>query len=201
MDAILSQRKGHPWKINIKCHGDTTDGGVFAYGVPVWREPQLQREPYGEPFRSCSYCGSVHPEDLLAFLTAGATLHGADWKYGWPHKFYVEGIPNPHAGKLVEIGGKMGPDVIEKTPGAVWKNTCGHADCQKRTRDHGYWFLPMIASAPKTTQAKFYNTHLNDCSDELFAKLVPVLKQQTGIEWERDEGVIKYQAPRYGHQA
>lgn len=44
--------------------------------------------------RFCSYCGSVHPADLAAAIqTAGATLSPSDQKYGWPHKFYVEGAP------------------------------------------------------------------------------------------------------------
>lgn len=185
----------------IKCHGDTTGGGVFKYGVPVWREPQLQREPYGEFFRSCSYCGSIHPEDLITLLAGGATMHGADWKYGWPHKFYVTNIPNPHAGKTVEIGGKAGPDITEQSPGVVWKGTCGHADCKQRTREHGYWYLPHLSPAPASMTAKFYNTHLMDCSDELFSKLTPLLQQHTGIEWNRDpvKG-IGYKAPRPGYQ-
>jgi hypothetical protein len=180
----------------IKCHGDPTRGGIFNIGQPTWREPQLQRKPYGEPFRSCSYCGSIHPEDLIALLKAGATMHGADWKYGWPHKFYVEGIPNPHAGKIVEMGSSSGGDIGEETPGAQWKSTCGHTDCKKRTRDHGYWQVPHMASAPKTTPAKFYNAHLEDCSDELLAVLLPLVMQQTGIEFSRDpqKGFV-YKAP------
>jgi hypothetical protein len=44
----------------------------------------------GEPFRRCSYCGSIHPEDLIRLVGEGHDLQGSDWKYGWPHKFYVE---------------------------------------------------------------------------------------------------------------
>lgn len=41
-------------------------------------------------FRHCKYCGSIHPEDLYNLLIEGkVTLGGSDWKYGWPHKFYV----------------------------------------------------------------------------------------------------------------
>src|SRR5258706_3278773 len=129
-------------------------------------------------------------------------MHGADWKCGWPQKFYVENIPNPHAGKIVEMGSRSGPDVTEATPGAKWHPTCGHADCQLRTREHGYWNLPFMEPAPKTMTAKFYNAHLEDCSDELLAKLAPLLKQHTGIEWNRDpEKGIGYRAPRHGYQA
>lgn len=39
--------------------------------------------------RTCTYCGGIHPEDLIVLLDAGARLERTDWKYGWPHKFYV----------------------------------------------------------------------------------------------------------------
>lgn len=166
-------------------------------GHGAWREPQLQREPCGEPFRSCSYCGSIHPEDLIKLLKAGATLHGADWKYGWPHKFYVEGIPNPQAGKQVNVGGVVGPDITSTTPGAVFRSTCGHQGC----KEHGYWQKPFIELAPLTTRAKFYNEHLKDCLDELFAELAPLLELHAGIKWSRDsEGKLHYGSPSVGYQ-
>lgn len=44
--------------------------------------------------RHCRYCGSVHPEDLIVSIeNYGMELEGADWKYGWPHKFYLHGAP------------------------------------------------------------------------------------------------------------
>lgn len=39
--------------------------------------------------RRCSYCGSVHPEELVKHILAGGAVGGSDWKYGWPHKFYL----------------------------------------------------------------------------------------------------------------
>jgi hypothetical protein len=191
----------------IKCHGDIA--GRAGWSNPVWRPPQLQRTPYAEPFRSCSYCGSIHPQDLLFQLTGkvGVTMHGADWKYGWPHKFYVEGILNPIAGQIAEIGGASGGDIGENTSGAVWHNTCGHADCKDRTHSHGYWHVPTMEPAPQFTRAKFYNEHLKDCSDELFATLVPLLKQHTGIEWTLERAtrpefppILRFKAPSPGYQ-
>lgn len=45
--------------------------------------------------RHCSYCGSLHPEDLLRLMREGAELGGSDRKYGFPHKFYVYGAVGP----------------------------------------------------------------------------------------------------------
>lgn len=40
--------------------------------------------------RHCNYCGSIHPEDLYNLLVEGkVVLGGSDWKYGYPHKFYI----------------------------------------------------------------------------------------------------------------
>lgn len=61
--------------------------------------PESQYRTTGR-LRSCGYCGSMHPTDLVAALAAGARVHWADFKYGWPHKLYVDDIPNPHEGML-----------------------------------------------------------------------------------------------------
>ena len=62
----------------------------------VWYEPATERKDLAHHaashYRTCSYCGSIHPEDLLKILQEHPTaLTGADWKYGWPHKFYLNG--------------------------------------------------------------------------------------------------------------
>jgi hypothetical protein len=38
----------------------------------------------------CAFCGSLHPSEVVKLLDAGAKLHLADWKYGWPHKAYLD---------------------------------------------------------------------------------------------------------------
>jgi hypothetical protein len=66
------------------CH----DALVFkASEYLVWRPPHP--EYADRAYRSCGYCGSIHPEDLLKLLAEGAKLSGSDWKYGYPHKFYM----------------------------------------------------------------------------------------------------------------
>lgn len=176
----------------ITCHGDVSQGGIFNFDQPGWRDPQPNEEPYGYPFRTCGYCGSIHPEDLLGFLGQGAQLESSDWKYGWPHKFYVRGIANPMAGKIVEVGSQQGGDINEATPGSKWKSTCPHKDCQERTRDHGYWYVPNMSSAPAHTHAKFYNVHLKDCSQDMFDKLATIFVHHTGIYFQRDGDAVKY---------
>lgn len=39
---------------------------------------------------TCSYCGSISPKEALArLLNPASDGSGSDWKYGWPHKFYI----------------------------------------------------------------------------------------------------------------
>jgi hypothetical protein len=134
-----------------------------------WREPEPEGRgrdghtyPYGYPFRTCTWDGSIHPDDLLMFMrTLPILISEADWKYGWPHKFYIEGIPNPLAGK----------------PVCVVMESHGH----KHRQDKG----------PEFAHAKFYTKHLADASDfdalvALFEKQVP------NIHWEKDEKGVKY---------
>lgn len=43
-------------------------------------------------FYRCSFCGSIHPEELIKLLQKeGITIKFSDLKYGWPHKLYVKG--------------------------------------------------------------------------------------------------------------
>lgn len=48
---------------------------------------------HGHSWRSddtCSYCGSMTTAKTIELLkTPGTNYSGADWKYGWPHKFYL----------------------------------------------------------------------------------------------------------------
>lgn len=184
------------WGSEINCHGDITSGGVFRFENPTWHAPEPQGRPtmmsvdnkwivdpaaggapgpYGSPYRTCSYDGSIHPEDLYNWLLKGATAGGSDWKYGWPHKFYIDNIPNPLAGKRVCDGGTYGgPD-----------------------NKHELHF----SLGPEYTQAKFYNVHLDDIKDvEAFKLLTELLHKHTGVLFSRNAGALMYKAPSFGYQ-
>ena len=96
----------------------------------------------------CSYCGGLHVQEAIKFLQQpGTQFSGSDWKYGWPHKFYIE---------------------------------------------------------PQGKYYKFYNEHLQDCTDaelEVFSKLS---EQRFGIKFFRGEKGILYSSPQsnspYGFQ-
>lgn len=159
-----------------------------------WRSPtRSEGSPYEPTYRTCWFCGSIHPEDLWHLLTDGAPIevHRADRKYGWPHKFYIEGIPNPIAGDMAEMGFRsMGkrprldelsqeynknPQEREATDdemfAAGWKiRTVVTTELERddggerevRRHEQVSYRLPLRAAAPGTMQAKWYNQHLLD---------------------------------------
>lgn len=140
----------------------------------VWREPMVDSE-HGvtEPFRRCSYCGGIHPEDLIKLLGEGAELHGADWKYGWPHKFYVQGIPN----KTSELVAKVGSTTKDGVT------------------------TPMLGKPPRECHAKWYNAHVMDqgYDDEARAALLEALST-SGIAFFLVDGEPSFSSPNHGFQ-
>jgi hypothetical protein len=146
----------------------------------MWRAPRVGVDGDGyesaDTFRTCSYCGSIAPEDLLAaFRAGGVTLDGSDWKYGFPHKFYVRGIKNPIAGKQVQVGSRSVDDKRE----------------------------PIMGPASPELFAKFYTEHLEDQGYSAAAResLLRAVSLHSGIEFSADaDGRVKYRAPYHGFQ-
>lgn len=173
---------------DIRCHDSEPRFG----GRPiVWKTSMLRGTvPEGttcdgpdapQPFRSCSYCGSMHPLDLVAALEAGASLGGSDWKYGWPHKFYVSGIPNPNPSVLVFLSARYG--------GLDENGEPRRGPYDVKWREAG----PLL-------NAKFYNQHLSDLDADSFARVSKLLLERGGIEFSMVEGRLRFRAPHHGYQ-
>jgi hypothetical protein len=166
------------WPERPTCHDEDRQARRFRQRWDWDRRPADERWPQGIPYRTCSYCGSIHPEDLLAALAAGAELHGADWKLGWPHKFYIENIPNPNRDALAEVGMKSypGPD--------------------------GERVHESIYGAQGNFNSKWYNVHLMDqgYDEEALSVLMQRLSVASGIAWGIDGGELSYKAPHFGYQ-
>lgn len=75
------------------------DPNALRFEPHTWNRPTEAR-----PFRTCSYCGSIHPTDLLALLHGGDKLTLADKKYGWPHKFYTEDYNKFYSLHMLDAG-------------------------------------------------------------------------------------------------
>lgn len=108
----------------------------------------------------------------------GTKFSGSDWKYGWPHKFYIE-RPNPDEDKLVQVGME-----------SRWE------DGQRIER-------PVMGRVPHI-YGKYYTQNLETASPEELEEFNQLSKKIFGIAWLRDEKGIKYRAPNvknfYGWQ-
>jgi hypothetical protein len=157
------------WPSKPSCHGERSS--VFVAHDMSWWPPQPKREPSGVPFRTCSFCGSICPEDFIELCgkyEIGMDL--ADMKYGYPHKYYVEGIPNPLAGQIVKIGSETefeGDQRIVK---------------------------PIMGPAPEFAFAKFYTEHFLDVGydEEALQVLIDTVARLGGISFSVDDGKLRY---------
>lgn len=136
-------------------HPETAPDSVWTYEPWSWREPS-----HGEHFRTCSFCGSIHPADLAAETAWQAGW--ADQKYGWPHKFYVD-IVNRNPDRLYCIGTQNGGDG-PRGPGwvAVGDLTEEQRGIIDRDRMGGDRLVAALFSTRPKHHAKFYTIHLSD---------------------------------------
>lgn len=152
-------------------------------------------ENYGYPFKQCSYCGSIDPEDLIRFLKEGCTMHSADWKYGWPHKFYIDGIPNPKAGVMVTSYVTCDQPPKDEMDRGEWElYETGYFNRHDGSKETSYRQSSACYSAPKHTNAKFYSVHLKDLTPEAFTELADLIAGKTGVRFKMVDGKLMYSA-------
>jgi len=118
---------------------DGIDDKFKKWNAPRSAKQDKSEMPAARPLHTCGYCGSMHPTELAEALAAGAHLEMADQKYGWPHKFYVDGAPNRFAGEMEIRSGRHEAGVF--TPGPA-------------------------EPAKATAHGKFYTVHLLDATPE-----------------------------------
>jgi hypothetical protein len=116
----------------------------------------------------------MHPTDVASAIKSGAKGEWADKKYGWPHKAYFDGVPNPHAG-LLELRGSAN----YKPEGEHYKDW---------VQDGEYWIEPP-RPAGATTNGKFYSVHLMDATPEER----DIIEAHLGLHFDfKDDGEVKW---------
>jgi NAD-dependent dihydropyrimidine dehydrogenase PreA subunit len=146
-----------------------------------WREaqaPDFAQERHTGRLRSCGYCGSMHPADVAEAIRQGAKGSWADFKYGWPHKAYFDGVPNPHAG-LPEIRAYSS----HPHPSFPVEHTRVRYDERTGERREEKWYSDQSRPAAATEHGKFYTVHLQDASPEDRE----LIERHLGLAFEFDE--------------
>lgn len=154
---------------------------LYPDGLVPWRNAQppnltggIDEQPTGL-LRQCAYCGSMHPADVVTAIQAGARGEWADMKYGWPHKAYFHGIPNPHAGKLESRAFISHPTPEQISAG--WRRV--QYGFNPHTGEPAYHWAEPGTPADPTTWGKFYSIHLQDASPDDRA----VIEQHLGLSF------------------
>lgn len=139
--------------------------------VKPWRPPSEGVDKGGydntTPFRTCWFCGSINPQDLFELAQINPIrLASTDWKYGWPHKFYVEGIRHPRAGEVAQVGATHYRGVV----------------------------TPIMGEISDTVSAKLYVEHFMDegYDDEAFKAFQDLVYRQSGILFAVEAGRLRY---------
>ena len=166
----------------------------YPNGETGWSEPHAPDIAAGVRTASlggCDFCGSLHPSDVVKYLQAGATIMWADWKYGYPHKAYLEKIPNPYAGMLESRMGMSNPTEEQiKEHNLILVKT---KRFDQYTGNPVYEWINAGEPASKWEYAKFYTMHLQDATPEEKAYIEHALgytitfEPDGGMSWEKIE--------------
>lgn len=155
------------------CPRRSESGGLAAAGVDYWQYR------HGKPHRSCSYCGSVHPEDFLAAAIAGCKLGATDKSY----KSYIDMPQDPTLmGELVVVGASNGPHA--EADGWTKYDHEQHEVILRRSNwrvpDNGENAWYMFAPRGPVIHDKFYFQHLSPEQQQQFIDLYNAKKLNYG---------------------
>lgn len=159
----------------------------------VWRDPS-----HAEHYRTCSWCGSINPEDLAA--EPNWTASWADRKYGWPHKFYVD-VVNREPERLFVVGmasrdprpeeeGWIKWDDLDEEQRKVVDDWNGIVVRSKATAEE-HPAAVMLATR-QTHHAKFYSVHLAD--PNITPEVRNTIEERSGLRFAFREGRVTWQA-------
>jgi len=102
---------------------------------------------YFRPDGTCAYCGSITIIKAIELLsTPGKEFSGADWKYGWPHKFYLDStlkFYNAHLTDATEDEFKLFALLSSRMLSVAWdKDSKGHITWRAVPNTQRYGHVP-----------------------------------------------------------
>jgi hypothetical protein len=138
------------------CPRRSESGAMFR--LP--KNDEWRIEPGGG--RTCSYCGSIHPDEFFAAVAAGARIGPTDKDY----KAYVD-LPDARAGEPCVLS-----SANFKQEAAGWTEVTAEnigtlpLDDYQRTNYLGHWV--KVEPRPALRHAKFYFQHLSEADQQRF---------------------------------
>lgn len=131
-----------------------------AIGLDSWRPPR-NNDMLGGHVRTCSFCGSMHPDDLMEGLRSGGLLLGPTDK---DYKVYVhEAVDEAMLGRARAKARQQGEQI-----GVAFEQLDEHVRIQTLAASHG------------RDVGKFYFMHLAEEQKREFIELLNVRRFQIG---------------------
>lgn len=134
-----------------------------------WKVRPYDGGPYHHKLRQCSYCGGLHPDDLIAAVEAGAKIEGTDKGY----KLYAR-VPNLVAGKWVRTGSSSGP-TFRRAPTTLRERLVGPTmvtDPTLQERISGRFDRSLYDLGSPEAHVKVYLWHFTDAQRQRLADAV-----------------------------
>lgn len=155
----------------LLCQHVSKEHSDIVFDCPRGGGLELSNYPKTDFWRddnTCSYCGSMHPDDFMKLVEAGEKLVPTDKNY----KVYVM-VPNEKVGERKIIGGESGqpfgadgkPRVPDLTPEEIEAN---------------FYRRDIWGTEESYKQEKFYFQHLNNDQKIKFVELLNAKKIQIG---------------------
>jgi hypothetical protein len=121
-----------------------------------------------DPYAHCSYCGSITVADMLTLMqTTGTKWSASDWKYGWPHKFYLDAPCEPFQ-RVVSMQTELVSGERVERP---------------------------VYSTASVHHLKFYSVHLIDATDDQLSTWNEAVAPTVGVYFYRDDaGALTWQS-------
>ena len=130
----------------------------FKFGEPTFRMAVARGlDGVGEPdiVQTCSFCGSMTIDDVVKYAQIpGTEYSGSDWKYGWPHKFYISIPCDPYERAISGVSALNGE------------------------------FTDIKRAVCTSRHHKFYSVHLRDATPEQLERWNAIVAPLLGIKFD-----------------
>ncbi len=183
---------------------------VHPQGFGGWPSGEAELWHDREGYQVCHYCGGLESHEMLSVLNLGLARNcsGSDWKYGWPHKFYLDidsGVPSRSFYYVTCHDGQEPP------PNPVLYKPVGYDPAKDRLmydvdeKTYTGWQGSKGSGRVQCTgliTVKYYTEHLLDLvgDESVLHELITKVGQVFGILFGVKDGKLWYSASYYGYQ-
>lgn len=162
----LGCRENAHWKLTFHIKQEHPSHGFFCPhrgNSPLFREEEFKDFWHlSDGYRACSYCGSMHPDDLFAVIEGGGHIAGTDKNY----KIYVDAPSRAAGNRVVSSSSRPFGKAFLLTEESLKE----HGLSMRDMRNYGGEYVTVAPVGP-TAHLKFYYQHLDEAGRQRFIAL------------------------------